>query len=197
MHVKNVNLANQELADGNGGTYKGDAYGTFNLPDKFAKELLATPGFMRCRMTEETQAADKALEDAEKKLKRAKAALRAAQEAAIQARAQADLGKGTSLDSDEEEEPEEPEAPETPEESEPDPEPEEEEEEAEEDAEDEEEDDEDETTETAEQIAKGERPNMKWKSDRLIRYCQALGIAADSSWTKAQCFAELEELEED
>lgn len=196
MHVKNVALANQELADGDGGTYLGDAYGVFSLPDKLAKELLATPGFASCRITLESQAADKAIGDAQKALKKAKVALQTAEEAASVARAQADANQGTPVDpEDEPEEEEELEASESAEEEEEASEDEEEEEEGSEGSEGEEE--EEEEGETAEQIAAGETPNMKWKSDRLIKYCQALNIAATSTWTKAQCLAEIDELEDE
>ncbi len=47
-------------------------------------------------------------------------------------------------------------------------------------------------------IAKhGGDPSMQWKLDDLIRFAQAKGIEADTSWTKAQVLGEIENLDAD
>lgn len=209
VRVKNPAFAGKELRVGLK-TYEADNAGIFDVPEDVGQLLLSMKGFFTPRITAEVRKASAVFRKAEAALKVAQEEYTAASRALSVAQHDADSGRGTEIEgpskpvrkaatpapsetandpqgaSEEDSEDEE--------DLEPDEDEDEDEDEGDEDDSDEDEESENPADIIAEMVekGKGEEPSMRWTLDALIRYCRGVGIAASSTWAKADCIRELE-----
>lgn len=209
MQVQNKGHKNTELNVG-GKIIHSDENGVYDVDDEMGVKLLALPGFHKPRLTVELKEAYATFKVASEALKAAQEAFDAAKLKVASAQVQAERGQGTPLDVEEA-----PAASPKPAKDKPAPtpapkaaDPQEDEEEAE-DADEDELDDSDGNKDTgrattakdaaiaAKLKAKFGTPSMRWKSDDLISYANAIGVEADTEWSKADILKAIEDNEEE
>jgi len=183
--IKNAGMPDTEL-NYRGTILKSDSRGVFDVPQDIADALLATRGWSKPRETVELAAAYDTYKRDEAASKRYAARFEESRQALSAAQTQADRGGGTPIEG--EPAPAQPavkavapvaapvEAAKAadPVEAEP------------------------VAVQTDPAAARtimervGREPDMRWKLDDLIAYAQALGVSAETGWTKAQILSEIE-----
>ena len=189
MLIKNAGMPDTEL-NFRGTTLKSDSRGVFDVSADIAEQLLATRGWSKPRETIELVTAYENYKRDELAAKRYSARFEESRQALSAAQVQADRGGGTPVGGNPPVQavaappPAPPTAPVEP-------------------VEDDEATEGEETALQADPAAAraivqavGREPDMRWKLDDLITYAQALGVSAESGWTKAQILAEIEAIAE-